>query len=237
MTNDKKVDNKPEENRLPENFHQAARALKISENEQLKSSQKRAWLITFFLIGITFIAIIGMMMAIFFRVEPEPTVIEVNNSTGITRVLRSVSDTDDTYSTVIKKHFLTQYLQYREAYDWFTISTAFKAVNLMSMPDVASTYSFQAQSQNSPLNVYKDEKKVLIEMTSITFVGDVAQIRFTKQTVSSTGYDIDSAPKRPWIATVSADFDSSILMTPRERVLNPLGFKVYSYSVQEEVVK
>jgi len=228
---------KRQEKREPENFQEAARNLKKLEAHTLKESQGRAWLLVFFMMGITVLSIIAMLVAVFFRVEPEPTIVEVNNSTGITRVLRSVRDTSDSYDEVISRHFLAEYIFYREGYDWFTISGAYKAINLMSERDAASTYSFQAKAENSPLNIFKDKKRIVTNIVSITFIGEVAQIRFTKQTISSNGYDLDTASKIPYIATVSFSFSNEILMTPRERVLNPLGFKVHSYLAQEEVIE
>jgi type IV secretion system protein VirB8 len=222
--------------RVPQEFADAAADFLRSKIEELKHSRKVAFWIAGVATSLCFLAVIAWLIATLTRTEPEPTIIQVDKSTGATTVLRSVKDTKDKYDEVVNKYWLATYVRQREGYDWYTISEQFEAVKLMSESDVADEYSKKVQSANAPLTTLKDKAKIVAKVSSIAFVGDLAQVRFTTEKQSMSGDNSDNAPVQKWIATIAYSFKAG-LMTDQQRLINPLGYKTISYRVDPEVIK
>lgn len=227
---------KTELNRTPQTFIEAAADFERSKTEEMRLSRKIAWVIAGVSMGITTISISAFLVALLMRTEPEPTILRVDNSTGATTVLRSIKDVHDKYDEVVDKYWLAEYVKYRENYDWLTISSQFDAVNLMSDSPVGNEYSTFTKGKNSPLSILKDKGKIVIHIAAISFIGNVAQVRFTSEKQSINGLNTDGSPIQKWIATI-AYFYRPGQMTEQQRLINPLGFKVTSYRVDPEVIK
>lgn len=223
-------------NRLPQSFNEAAIAFERSKTEEMKRSRKMAWGIAIVSVTLCSISILAFLVTLLTRSEPEPTIIKVATDTGATTVLRSVRDASDKYDEVVNKYWLAIYVRAREGYDWYTIGDEFEAVKLMSEGDVATEYATKVQTRNSPLEVFKDKAKLVAKVSSVAFVGDLAQVRFTTEKQSTSGENPDGSPTQQWIATIAFRFKSG-LATEQQRLINPLGFKVLSYRVDPEVIK
>ena len=223
-------------NRQAQSFIEAAADFERSKYEELLGSRKLAWALALTATAICTISIVAFLVALLTRSEPEPTIITVDRSTGATTVLRSVKDAQDKYDDVVNKYWLANYVRSYEGYDWYTISEQFEAVKLMSETSVASEYSKVVQAPNSPLTLLKDKAKVSAKVTSIAFVGDLAQVRFTTEKMNTDGENPDGSPVQKWIATIAFKFTNG-LATEQQRFVNPLGFKVVSYRVDPEVIK
>ncbi|WP_268233940.1 virB8 family protein [Xylella fastidiosa] len=126
--------------RLPQTFVEAAVDFEKSKIEEIKRSRKIAWIIASVATVICSVSILAFLVALLTRSEPEPTILQVDKSTGATTVLRSVRDTKDHYDEVVNKYWLAQYVRTCEGYDWFTINDQFNACKLMSDGDVAKEY-------------------------------------------------------------------------------------------------
>ena len=229
-------DKKPSKNRVPQNFIEAARDFEKSRIDDVLSREKLWKMVSGVATIIALLATAASLVAILKRTEPEPTIIQVDKSSGVTSVIRSVRDTQDKYDVVINKYWLSQYVLARESYDWYTISTQFDTVKLMSTNETATGYALTAQAANSPLEVLKDKGKIHTKIVSISFVNELAQVRYTTEKLDATGANSDLSPVQNWIATIAFSFDAG-LMTDAERLINPLGFKVYSYKTDAEVSK
>ena len=70
-------------------------------------------------------------------------------------------------------------------------------------------------------------------MNAISFVGDMAQVRFEKRVVPVKG-DLDKQiPVQKMIATISFEYKNEPTQE-KDRLVNPLGFQVTSYRVDPE---
>jgi type IV secretion system protein VirB8 len=216
-----KVATQPEKrpSRAPQSFEEAAIDFESSK-----------------IIGLALLCVIGILLALLNHTDPEPVVLKQNTLTGEITMLRSVKDAQDKYDEVTDKYWIGTYIRHRENYDWYTIGTESEIVKLMSAPDVGLQYMTQIQAPTAPLNMLKDKAKVVPKIASITFVGDLAQIRFSTERVNTSGENLDGSPVQMWIATLSYKFESG-MMTDQQRLINPAGFKVISYRVDAEVVK
>ena len=222
--------------RIPQSFINAAADFEKSKVDELKLSRKLAWIVAAISTAICGISIFAFLVALLTRSEPEPTILQVDKSTGFTSVMRSVKDTKEQYDEVINKYWLAQYIRACEGYDWFTISEQFEACKLMSAGDVAAEFSRKIQAPGSPLSILKDKGKVVVKITSISFFGETAQVRFTSEKLNASGDNVDNSPIQKWIATAAFQFKSG-LMTEQQRLVNPLGFKAVTYRADPEVIK
>ena len=236
-SNNTKTPATPRKNpRLPESFVSSAKSFEISKIEEIKRSRKIAWTIAIVSMSICSVSILAFLVALLVRKEPEPVIIQVDKSSGFTSVLRSIKDTEDKYDEVINRYWLAKYVKIRESYDWFTIGEQFSAIKLMSDSNIFTEYSKKVQSSDAPLTLFKDKARVDVKILSITFISNVAQIRFSTEKKAPDGSNPDNSPVQKWIATVGFKFDAG-LMTDQQRQVNPLGFKSTSYSVDPEVIK
>ena len=166
-----------------------------------------------------------------------PYVIRVDNSTGYTDIVKSISDENSSYDEVMTKYWLSQYVINYESYDWLTVQTLYDNIKLMSTGDVFGEYRTKMLAENSPLNLLKDNYKLKTKIKSVTFLNkDTAQIRFTKMVLNKQGELSKEFVPTDWVAVAAFDFTHAI-KTEGERLLNPLGFNVLSYRVDPEAGK
>jgi type IV secretion system protein VirB8 len=222
--------------RAPQSFEEAAKDFEESKIIGLKLSRKIAWMVAGSAIVLAFLCVVAVLVALFNHQDPQPVILEHDTGTGAVTMARSIKDTQDRYGEVTDKYWIATYVRNRENYDWYSIGTDSEVVKLMSSPDVAAEYMREIQAPTAPLNVYKDKGKVVTKITSITFVGNVAQVRFTKERVSTSGENVDNSPVQSFIVTISYKFEAG-LMTDQQRLINPLGFRTLTYRRDEEVVK
>ncbi len=175
----------------------------------------------------------GAVMGLTPLKEAVPYVARVNQTTGQTDIITTIKDKQMHYDEVINKYWLAEYVRYRESYDWNTIQATFDATNLLSAPDVQTAFKAFYNSPNAPHKVLKQHSKVVVKITNISFVGDIAQVRFTKQIMPTSGATEQTPPPQKLIATVAFEFKSTP-MEESDRLINPLGFQVISYRVDPE---
>ena len=166
--------------------------------------------------------------------ESVPYVMEVDKATGATNIVTTIKNKQMTYDEVINRHWLRQYVMFREGYNWNTIQATYDTTKLFNSPEVQAKYRAFYESPAAPHKVLKQNAEVLVKVTNVSFVGDMAQVRFEKQLVPVGNSEIKPAPPQKMIATIAFEFKSTP-MTEAVRDINPLGFQVLSYNVTEEV--
>ncbi|MDR0577697.1 MAG: type IV secretion system protein [Candidatus Accumulibacter sp.] len=202
--------------RRPQSFIEAAEDFERFKIEEIKKSRKIAWLVASVSMGITVVSILAFLVALLTRPEPEPTIIQVDNATGATMLLRSIRDSQDRYDEVVNKYWLANYVRIREGYDWYTIGEQFEAVKLMSEADIASEYAKTVQAPNAPLVALRDRAKIVAKINTISFIGDMAQVRFTTEKQSTSGENTDGSPVQKWIATIAFHFKPGYMTLSRD---------------------
>lgn len=219
----------------PQTFEQAALDFERSKNQELKFSRKVAWFVAGSAMGLAIVSSVAGAIAVFKRPEPIPTIITLDKGTGVSSVVRNVADAHDKFDEVVDKHWLSEYVRFREGYDWYEISGSYDVVKLLSSNDVSSEYESEIKAPNSALNVLKDNGKIRIKVGSVSFVGDMAQVRYTSEKTNASGHNLDGSPVQNFVATVSYTYDVESSMTEQERMISPMGFKVLSYRRDAEV--
>ena len=163
----------------------------------------------------------------------EPMVIEIEDKSGITNVVNPDTDRRWTVDESINKYFLMKYLNAREAYDVATYDYNFNTVvRLLSSEQVYNQFkNYIGVAANNPVALYGANVNTKISIRSILFLpnkvaGQSAQIRFSVET--SDGRSFSKIAQIIWnYVTLNLSF--------KDRMVNPIGFQIQSYSIADDV--
>lgn len=161
-----------------------------------------------------------------------PFVIEVEEKTGITNVVNPLDSKTLTGDESIKKYFLLKYLRARETYD--PMDFEFNSTTLVRLFSTNRVYAGYRASlnddQHNPLKLYGSGGKSTLKIRSIQFFEDnKTQIRFSVLDNGTTGVG------HPKIATIKFQF-VGIEAHAADLEINPLGFQVTEYRVDDETL-
>lgn len=216
-------------------FIQKAKEFERSQIEYIKSSNKRAWRVAWAQVFISVLAV-GAVVGLTPLKTVEPFVLRVDNNTGATDIVTSVRDIKKIkYDEAIDKFWLGQYIRFREGYDWWTVQAGYDASMLMSAPQIQNDIADFFDSPVAPYRVLKDKARVDIRVIGVSWVGEVAQVRFERK-VKMLASDQAKAPTpQRMLATIAYRYVNKPI-TEKDRLVNPLGFQVMSYRIDPEAV-
>lgn len=187
------------------------------------------------LVGVSFAVITVLQISSSKKISP--FVIQVEGKTGITSVVQPL----DKFSTneVIQKYFLMKYLNARETYSFHDYRYQYyTVVRLLSDDNVYNGFRrwLVSEAGDSPLR-YGDKLDRTINVKSFAYLptnrdalGYTVQVRFVQMDVL---YKRAQNPKHK-IATINFDF-FPMRLTNEEQYINPLGFQVLSYRIDNEI--
>lgn len=221
-------------NKQGKEFIQSAAAFNRSEIDMVRRNSKIAWRISIACLVITGMSI-GAVAALTPLKTVQPFVIRVDKNTGATDIVTTLKQSEKSYGEVIDKYWLSQYIKYRESYDWQTIQSTYDATMLLSAKPIQQEFAkiYNDNNSNAPHKILKDNYKVVINVKAISFVGSMAQIRFDKQLIPLSGDLTKTTSPQQLIATVSYEYANQP-MQEKDRLVNPLGFQITSYRVDPE---
>ena len=229
----KKAAGQAANNKMATEFINAAKAFESAEIVRVHKSAKIAWRICGACLLITGLSV-GAVAGLTPLKETRPYVVKVDNNTGLTDIVTVMKTKEQTYGEVIDKHWLNQYIQMRESYDWVTIQDSYDATMLFSSPEVQAAFAkIYNDNPQAPHKILKNQYKVVAKVKAITFIGNTAQIRFEKRMIPVTGDLSKEIPVQNMIATVGYEYARQP-MSEEARRINPLGFQVKSYRVDPE---
>lgn len=203
-----------------------------SEIERSKRSEKIAWRLVCFSFVITFMAV-GAVLGLTPLKELVPYTIRVNDNSGFTDIVypkgygqQSMTQTDDQF-------WLTTYVRAKEGYNWYSVSSMFKYVCLLSSSSVCENYKSYMLSDVSPVKVLADKMQIEVIVSPPTYINGAAQVRFTKKVIDREGKESADIKPTSWIALITFDYKKPIT-TKKDEMDNPHGFQVLSYKVDQE---
>lgn len=203
----------------------------------VEKSNRRAWLIAFLSI---FISIISVTAVVFLTPlkSVEPYVIRVDNTTGMVDIITSVNQTEFVSDNeALDKYFTTSYVKIREGYFYNILQNDYTTVQIWSSPEVSSDYLKIYEGDNSRVDILKNRTEIDVEINSVTLGNSngmkMATIRFNQIYKDAKSRTITN--KKAKIVTLAYDYSPQSLITENERLINPLGFKVLTYRVDDEV--
>lgn len=167
----------------------------------------------------------------------EPYVIRVDSSTGIVDVVPQY-DGRAQPSEVVTRYLLTHYVSVCQRFNFATAENDYAECGAFHSAQRNQVWYAQWKRTNpdSPLNLYKDGSVVQASVTSVTFLKEsdhepsVAQVRYLRR-VQPAG---DAAEQvSHWIASIRYQYLQPA-KDPRQRTLNPLGFRIVDFRVEQE---
>ena len=167
----------------------------------------------------------------------EPYVVQVDRASGMVEVKRPLKESGVqaiSESEAITKFFINQYIIAREGYLYDTYVSNYKTVQKMSSSKIAQEYTnwFNDSNEESPLNIYKNVGQVKIEVRSLSFIDE--------NTVSVPILRIEKKYNKTIESYQVVTLSFKYLQNPKkqiDRLVNPLGFQVTSYNVDEQMIK
>lgn len=229
---EKKV--KPKHQKQADAFLDEMKKFEADRVDMAFKSKKTAWMIAG---GASVMAILLAIALVVLM--PLKTVdyrlLTVDQDTGIVDIVPTLSDAQNiTYGEALDRHLLHRWVVTRNEYQWQTVQDSFDYISMSSSNSVFSAYNSYIRADSSPVTVFADNKMIKISDYVASFLPTkqnqmLAQASFTKQVVNADGtIDTTYKPTR-WTATLTFDYLADI-KKPEERLLNPLAFRVTSYS-------
>lgn len=192
------------------------------------------------LLLITLLSLAGVFISVFtVRVVTEsksiePFVVEIEKKSGLTNVVDPSTRSPQFADEALIKYFVVKYVTMRETYDPVTYNyNYFTVVRLLSRKAVYDDFTrYIASDPKSPRLMYGETTKSVIKIRYVVPQPDdrtKVKVQFTLQTVGPLRQTLNK------IATVQYDF-LTLEMNQEERLVNPLGFQVIGYRVDDEAL-
>ncbi|RWJ82445.1 MAG: type VI secretion protein [Mesorhizobium sp.] len=206
------------------------------ENEIVKKAKRSralAWFVTTIFGAITLLALIALVLLVPLK-SFEPYIVEVDKNTGYMEVKTGLTRPANlTEQQAITQANVVRYIRSREGYDPFAIKENFGIAALLSTGEAARELQelYSAANPANPGKVYGKNKRVLVEIKSVTFSNaSTALVRFSTTEKSDTDSIV-----RHYISVVRYRYTDTPA-TNEWRFENPLGFQVYNYRRDQETV-
>lgn len=191
------------------------------------------------LLFITVVSMASTLVAMFIlaQISPlkgvEPFLIQVDPKSGITQMVDPLSVKEITALESVNNYFIVQYIRARESYNVRDITQNYTKVRVMSDPgEVYSQFKREA-TPNNPNSVAArvgGAGSRGVKLKSITYIKpNQAQVRLLIEETAANGGTLQYHK----IATIVFEY-AKLDLTSEERYINPLGFRVTEYRIDED---
>ncbi|MDY2868710.1 MAG: type IV secretion system protein [Mesosutterella sp.] len=227
----KKPESGKEQGDLPPSNAISFEAFRI---DLVRASERKAWRLAAgaALVALLEAAAIAMLCPLKTTV---PYVVELDRTTGMSTILPIANTREIPASEAQDKYWLGQYVLSRESYDYRTLELDYVKTRELSLPAVFEPYASQFGDGKETLEKrWGDTRRAVVTLTSVVPSGDgIATVRFTKRVVETSGGQEISSGR--YTATIGYEYHPEFRATEGSRLVNPFGFKVTTYRVDEEV--
>lgn len=211
--------------------------------ERMRHSERRAWVVASCAVAASLVLACGYLLFLPLK-ERVPYLVMADPYTGTATVARLVGDFHDrdvTTEEAINKSNVAQFVLAREAYDSGLIGQRNWRTTL-SMADSAVAPAYIALHSESnperPNRLYGSSRAIRVRILSIVLIGTPGA-RPTGATVRFQRSIYDKGRGRPEpldsrIATLAFRYDPDLRLSDQDRLLNPLGFRVTNYRVDDD---
>lgn len=210
---------------------------------QARRSERRAWIVAWCAIVMSLILAGGYFLFLPLK-EKVPYLVMADPYTGTATVarLRNFDDQTITTSEALNKSNVAQFVLARESYDSGLIGQRnWRTVFSMAGPAVTPEYRalYSPNNPNLPSRVYGSARAIRVRILSIVLIGGGQGQRPTGATVRFQRSIFDkmratSTPLDTKIATMEFTYDANLQLNEEDRLLNPLGFRVTNYRVDDD---
>lgn len=212
--------------------------------ERARKSERRAWLVAWSAIVMSLILAGGYFLFLPLK-EKVPYLVMADPYTGTASVARlsgNFQDRDVTTEEAINKSNVAQFVLARESYDSGLVGQRnWRTTLSMAGPAVAPAYTaLHAESNpDRPFRLYGSGRAVRTRILSIVLIGGGDGRRPTGATVrlQRSVYDKGRGASQALdskIATLEFTYNPDLRLNEEDRLLNPLGFRVTNYRVDDD---
>jgi len=168
----------------------------------------------------------------------KPFVIEIDKKTGIASTITPITTSEYSGNVAVVRSMIINYIRAREEYnDALFDKNFFDTIRVFSTPNVYYDYKniFSKNNPQSPYNILGKTGYTKVKWKSIIFpkVG-TAQIRITLQTYGSNNNSNNNFFEVNKIILMAFEFNENLTLNEEERLINPLGFNVTLYQIEDE---
>lgn len=217
-----------------------AASYEVTIADQARRSERRAAWVAGTAVVMALILASGYFLVMPLK-ERTPYLVMADAYTGTATVAR-LREGNISGSEALNRANVAAFLRSRESYDWTLIGTRdWSTVFTMAEPQVSSAYRelYSTRNPSGPLALYGKAQSIRIRILSIQpFGGDAkkgpagATVRFQRSLfdkASGTSRFVDNK-----IATLEYTYKPNLEMSEEDRLLNPLGFRVMAYRVDND---
>lgn len=202
----------------------------------VEQSNKRAWLIAFVSVGVAILSIVAMLLLTPLKTV-EPYVIRVDNTTGMVDILTILDEEQISSIEALDKHFIAQYIKAREGYYYDMLNQDYIFVQLLSTPEIAESYRQIYTGDNARDTRLGNATQVEVQIISIV-LGESAGAKTATARINLKTTNKNSKAENMATKVITLTYTYQTAQVDEEnRLLNPLGFKVSNYRVDEEVTR
>jgi type IV secretion system protein VirB8 len=215
-------------------FNQGAN-WETSRVSDLERSRKIAWIMTG-LLGICLLAAVIALALLTPLRRTVPYLIKQDAQTGNIEVLQSFDNRAVGSQEVLNKYWARRYVQAREQYNWYLVGSDFDNVSAMTDPVIFKDYGDQFLGEKGLDKVFGDFTERKIKILSIAPSPTNAQqmvVRFERTTISK-GVVVE-APTA-FVVNMTFRYNPNAYGSEAELIRNPMGYQVYSYRRDVEVL-
>ncbi|EAK1815840.1 type IV secretion system protein [Campylobacter jejuni] len=202
----------------------------------IDKSNKRAWLIAFVSIFIAIISIVAVVLLTPLKTI-EPYVIRVDNTTGMVDILTMLDEKEIKANEALDKYFISTYVKAREGYYYDLLNQDYLLTQLMSSEKVANEYRALYEGDNARDQILKNSNEVSVQILSIV-LGESNGVKTATVRAIITTKNLTSKGTTQATKVITLSYDYILAKASEEnRFLNPLGFKVLTYRIDDEVAQ
>lgn len=192
------------------------------------------------------VACVFLVMTVAKNKTVEPYVIQIDERSGMVQMVDPVSRNEYAASELIDRYFVAQYLNARESYNVSVLRYNYNVVRVMSALDVFGTFRSQVAPGNptSAAAILKNTGQRQVRIRSLAYIQNppppygkaetspakIMQARIQLRDVGAGGADITEN----YIVTITFEY-TKLQLNEEERLINPLGFTVTHYQIQQEI--
>ncbi|EAJ1867385.1 type IV secretion system protein [Campylobacter coli] len=200
----------------------------------IDKSNKRAWLIAFVSIFIAIISIVAVVLLTPLKTI-EPYVIRVDNTTGMVDILTMLDEKEISSNEALDKYFISQYVKAREGYYYELLNQDYLLTQLMSSEKVANEYRAWYEGENARDQILKNSNEVNVQILSIV-LGNSNGVKTSTIRAKIITKNLNTRGLSESTKVITLSYDYILAKASEEnRILNPLGFKVTNYIIDEEI--
>ncbi|QWP75094.1 type IV secretion system protein [Lysobacter sp. K5869] len=207
-----------------------------------RRSEKRAWMVAFASVIMSLILAGGYFYFLPLK-EKVPYLVMADAYTGqatVARLRDDFSQNSITANEAINKSNISHFVAARESYDFSQIGDRdWATVYAMGAPQVTKAYSIVYSNSNpqNPITLFGKSKTIRVRILSIQLHSGDSAVKSATVRFQRTLFDKDTGNQEPMdskIAAIEYTYKSNLKMDDANRVLNPLGFQVSNYRVDND---